>query len=56
MLTTCVIVALLLYTLQTKRDFLGWGPAIFAVFWVLIMAGFLQVFLPLPDSHSFYCA
>ena len=44
-LTAAVVVALTAYTFQTKRDFSGWGAALFAGLWILILGGFMQIFL-----------
>jgi len=44
-LTMAVTIALTVYTFQSKRDFSSWGASLFAVLWVLIIAGFLQIFL-----------
>lgn len=45
-LTCAVTLGLTAYTFQSKRDFSSWGPSLFAVLWVLILAGFLQLFFP----------
>lgn len=44
-MTCAVTMGLTFYTLQSKRDFSSWGAGLFAVLWVLIIAGFLQIFL-----------
>jgi len=44
-LTAAVTIALTAYTFQSKRDFSTWGAGLFAALWVLIIGGFLQVFL-----------
>ncbi|ELT96382.1 hypothetical protein CAPTEDRAFT_166128 [Capitella teleta] len=44
-LTAAVTIALTTYTMQSKRDFSTWGAGLFSVLLVLIMAGFLQIFL-----------
>jgi len=50
-LTCCVVFALFAYTLQTNRDFTGYGPALFACVWILVIAGLLQMFL-LSDTFE----
>lgn len=45
-LTLCVTLGLTVYTLQSKRDFSSWGTGLFAVMWVLIFAGLMQMFIP----------
>lgn len=45
-LTLGVTVALTLYTFQSKRDFSTWGAGLFAFLWVLVLGGFLQLFIP----------
>jgi FtsH-binding integral membrane protein len=44
-LTAAVTLSLTFYTLQSKRDFSSWGAGLFSVLWVLIIAGFMQLFL-----------
>lgn len=44
-LTACVVVGLMVYTFQTKRDFSAWGAGLFSCLWILIFAGILQMFL-----------
>ncbi|XP_041527684.1 protein lifeguard 4 [Microtus oregoni] len=43
-LTTAVFLGLTAYTLQSKRDFSKFGAGLFAVLWILFLAGFLKVF------------
>uniref|UniRef100_A0A915IB04 CASP-like protein n=1 Tax=Romanomermis culicivorax TaxID=13658 RepID=A0A915IB04_ROMCU len=43
-LTTVVVISLLFYTMQTKRDFSAMGSSLFAVLCVLIIGGILQTF------------
>lgn len=43
-LTAAVTLSLTAYTLQSKRDFSGWAAGLFSVLWVIIIAGFLQIF------------
>ncbi|XP_057613777.1 protein lifeguard 4 [Chionomys nivalis] len=43
-LTTAVFFGLTAYTLQSKRDFSRFGAGLFAVLWILCLAGFLKVF------------
>jgi len=45
-LTCAVTAGLTMYTCQTKRDFSSWGAALYAGLIVLILAGFLQMFMP----------
>ncbi|XP_074646857.1 protein lifeguard 4-like [Tubulanus polymorphus] len=45
-LTLAVTSALTVYTLQSKKDFSSWGAGLFAVLWVLILAGLIQMFFP----------
>jgi len=44
-LTASVVVGLTLFTFQTKRDFSGWGAGLMSGLWILIIGGFLQVFV-----------
>jgi FtsH-binding integral membrane protein len=43
-MTCAVTVALTLYTFQSKRDFSSWGAGLFSCLWILIIAGFMQMF------------
>ncbi|KAM7328355.1 protein lifeguard 4 [Alexandromys fortis] len=43
-LTTTVFLGLTAYTLQSKKDFSKFGAGLFAVLWILCLAGFLKVF------------
>jgi len=43
-LTATVTLALTAYTLQSKRDFSGWAAGLFSFLWIIIIAGFLQMF------------
>lgn len=43
-LTTAVILALTVYTLQSKRDFSKFGAGLFAVLWILCLSGILKLF------------
>lgn len=54
-LTAAVTVALTTYTLQSKRDFSSMGAGLFAVLWVLILAGFLQLFFQSPIFDRAIC-
>ncbi|XP_061432881.1 protein lifeguard 4 isoform X2 [Lethenteron reissneri] len=47
-LTAAAFVGLTVYTLQTKRDFSRMGTGLFAGLWILIIAGFLGLFLRYP--------
>merc|ERR1711902_279113 len=44
-LTASVVVGLTLFTSQTKRDFSGWGAGLMSGLWILILGGFLQIFI-----------
>lgn len=44
-LTAGVVIALTAYTFQTKRDFSSWGTGLFAGLWILILGGFMQIFI-----------
>ncbi|KAJ3285568.1 hypothetical protein HDU76_008118 [Blyttiomyces sp. JEL0837] len=45
-LTFVVFIGLTMFTLQSKRDFSGMGPFLFGALWIVIFAGFIQLFLP----------
>ncbi|KAK2194240.1 hypothetical protein NP493_1g05002 [Ridgeia piscesae] len=47
-LTCAVTFALTTYALQSKRDFSSWGAGLFSVLWIVVMAGFMQIFFPSP--------
>merc|ERR1719150_3643501 len=44
-LTATVVIGLTLYTFQSKRDFSGWGAGLMSGLWILILGGFLQIFI-----------
>ncbi|XP_065674581.1 protein lifeguard 4 isoform X2 [Hydra vulgaris] len=44
-LTMAVVVALTIYTFQSKKDFSAWGAGLFAMLWIIVLAGFLQIFI-----------
>jgi FtsH-binding integral membrane protein len=44
-LTSAVVVGLTAFTFQTKKDFSGWGMGLFAGLWILILGGFMQMFV-----------
>jgi len=48
LLTGCVVAGLFLYALQTKRDFSSCGAGLFTILLVLILGGFIQLFLMSP--------
>jgi FtsH-binding integral membrane protein len=51
LIITCgVFLALTLFTLQSKWDFSGMGPILFASLWVLILVGFVQIFFPFSEG------
>ncbi|KAJ3417013.1 Transmembrane BAX inhibitor motif-containing protein 4 [Chytridiales sp. JEL 0842] len=55
-LTFIVFIGLTLFTLQSKRDFSGLEPFLFAALWVIILAGFLQMFLPFNRTFDLVMA
>jgi FtsH-binding integral membrane protein len=44
LITTTLVACLTAYTFQSKRDFSAWGASLFTFLWVLIFAGFFQIF------------
>ncbi len=44
LITTTLVACLTAYTFQSKRDFSAWGASLFTCLWVLIFAGFFQIF------------
>merc|ERR1712126_24792 len=44
-LTAGVVVGLTAFTFQTKRDFSHWGTGLMAGLWILILGGFMQIFV-----------
>lgn len=44
-LTGAVVIGLTAFTFQTKKDFSGWGAGLMGGLMILIMGGFLQVFV-----------
>eukprot|EP00741_Cyanophora_paradoxa_P005380 tig00000881_g5218.t1 len=47
-LTAAIVVALTLYTFQSKRDFSFLGAGLFAALFCLLIAGFVQIFVRSP--------
>jgi protein lifeguard len=45
-ITFALFVGLSLFTIQSKWDFSGMGPFLFGSLWILIIVGFIQLFLP----------
>ena len=44
-LTASVVVGLTLFTFQTRKDFSGWGAGLMSGLWILIIGGFMQIFI-----------
>ncbi|KAH8549527.1 inhibitor of apoptosis-promoting Bax1-domain-containing protein [Umbelopsis sp. PMI_123] len=51
-ITFGVFAALTLFTLQSKWDFSGMAPILFASLWVLILVGFVQIFFPFSEGFQ----
>jgi len=51
-ITFGVFFALTLFTLQSKWDFSGMGPILYASLWVLILVGFVQIFFPFAEGFQ----
>ncbi|OAD68752.1 hypothetical protein PHYBLDRAFT_173167 [Phycomyces blakesleeanus NRRL 1555(-)] len=45
-ITAGVFFGLTIFTLQSKWDFSGMGPILYAGIWVLLLAGIVQIFIP----------
>ncbi|KAI7906369.1 inhibitor of apoptosis-promoting Bax1-domain-containing protein [Cokeromyces recurvatus] len=45
-ITLGVFIGLTIFTLQSKWDFTGLGPFLYAGIWILVIAGLVQMFLP----------
>ena len=53
--TAALVGGLTLFAINTKHDFTGYGPYLFAGCWALFIAGFLFMFLPMPNPiHKVY--
>ncbi|KAI9248440.1 inhibitor of apoptosis-promoting Bax1-domain-containing protein [Helicostylum pulchrum] len=46
LITLGVFIGLTIFTLQSKWDFSGMGPFLYAGIWILLIAGIVQIFLP----------
>jgi len=46
LITAGVFIGLTIFTLQSKYDFSGLAPFLMAGLWILIIAGFVQIFFP----------
>jgi len=51
-LTCAVVAGLTAFTFQTKRDFSHWGAGLMAGLWILILGGFMQVFVGGEFTHT----
>jgi len=51
-LTFALFVGLSLFTIQSKKDFSGMGPFLFGALWIIIIASFIQIFLPFNRSNN----
>ncbi|KAG0166054.1 hypothetical protein DFQ30_007654 [Apophysomyces sp. BC1015] len=51
-ITFGVFVALTLFTLQSKWDFSGMAPILFAGIWILLLAGIVQIFIPFSKGFE----
>ncbi|CAG8515712.1 2472_t:CDS:2 [Scutellospora calospora] len=49
-ITTGIFIALSLFTAQSKYDFSGMGPFLFAGLWVVIIAGVIGIFFPFSGA------
>ncbi len=57
LIITCgVFFALSLYTLQSKYDFSGLAPFLYAGLWILILSGFIHIFIPFSKGTDFLIA
>ncbi|KAJ3112602.1 Transmembrane BAX inhibitor motif-containing protein 4 [Phlyctochytrium bullatum] len=45
-LTFALFIGLTVFTVQSKVDFSGFAPFLFGALWIVIFAGFVQLFLP----------
>jgi len=43
-LTMATVVALTVYTFQSKKDYSTWGAGLFSMLWILILGGLMQIF------------
>jgi len=50
-LTASVVVGLTLFTFQTRKDFSGWGAGLMSGLWILIIGGFMQLFIGGEITH-----
>ncbi|KAJ3037729.1 Transmembrane BAX inhibitor motif-containing protein 4 [Rhizophlyctis rosea] len=55
-LSFALFIGLTLFTVQTKYDFTSWGPFLFGSLWVIIIAGFVQLFLPFSRTLHLFIA
>lgn len=44
-LTMATVIALTVYTFQSKKDYSTWGAGLFSMLWILILGGIMQLFL-----------
>ncbi|KAJ3068152.1 Transmembrane BAX inhibitor motif-containing protein 4 [Podochytrium sp. JEL0797] len=55
-LTFSIFIALTIFTMQSKMSFEGMGPFLFGALSVLVVAGFLQIFIPFSNFLSLVIA
>jgi len=55
LITTTIVGALTIYTLQSKRDFSAMGGVLFSLLWTLIIGGFIQLLFP-SETFNFVLA
>jgi len=55
-ITTAIFVALTIFTLQTKFDFSGMGPPLFAALIGLLVLGIIQIFVQNEILEIIYCS
>ncbi|TPX37490.1 hypothetical protein SmJEL517_g00545 [Synchytrium microbalum] len=55
-LTFALFFGLTLFTLQSKMDFTGLGPFLFGSLWLVIIAGFIEIFLPFNKMFDLFLA
>jgi len=55
-ITFSIFVALTLFTLQTKWDFSGMFPYLYGALWLIVIVGFVQIFIPFNKTFDLFLA
>lgn len=55
-ITALICFLLSLFAFQTKYDFTGWGTYMYVALWIVILFGFITIFVRIPIMQTIYSA